>query len=91
MKKILFSLAVLFSANALAQPVPPPPPQNHYYRHGLHNDRYPAHLYYYHPAERRYYRRVYIRSHRHARCMDGVVRPASPSACRYHGGVRYFW
>lgn len=100
MKRLLTVMAFLLGASPLAQaqPVPPPPPDgyyrphsDHYYRHGLHNDRYPPSQYYWHPQHGRYYARYYVTTARYARCNDGSVRRASRGACRYHGGVLYYY
>ena len=58
---------------------------------GRYNDRYPADRYYYHETDGRYYQRQYQRSHRNVRCNDGVVVRATQNACRYNGGVQYYW
>ena len=93
MKKFLIAVAMLafFGTLANAQPMPPPYHDGYYYRHGLHNDRYPADRYYWHAGEGRYYQRYYLASHRYVRCNDGVIRRARPGACRYNGGVLYFY
>ena len=100
MKKLMAAFLFLFSVGLLAQAQPVPPPSDtyyrwhhdqHFYRHGLHNDRYPPHRYYWHPEHGRYYPRYYIASYRYARCNDGLVRRASRAACRKHGGVLYYY